>query len=116
MTILSNFVIQCQLFFFPISFSNPIKSDSNSSRWYNKSSVAIIYTKHASEMLAHRGIKQELADQCANNPDITLPTKEGYKIFLKVFGKNYLKLVVSEEMEDKIIITVHWLAKKRVKS
>lgn len=77
--------------------------------------MAIIYTKHAKEMLLHRGIKKAFADQCANNPDITLPTEEGYKIFLKDFGKNYLKLVVSEEMEDKIIITVHWLAKKRIR-
>lgn len=77
--------------------------------------MAIIYTKHAKEMLLHRGIKQELANQCANNPDIILPTEEGQKIYLKDFGKNYLKLVVSEEMEDKIIITVHWLAKRRVK-
>ncbi len=38
-------------------------------------------------MLVHRGIKQELADQCSNNPDITLPTQEGQKIYLKDFGR-----------------------------
>lgn len=77
--------------------------------------MAIIYTKHAKEMLALRGIKLELADQCANDPDQILTTVEGYKIYLKDFGINYLKLVVSEERENKIIITVHWLDKRRVK-
>lgn len=78
--------------------------------------MAIIYTRHAKEMIVHRRIKQELADQCANNPDLMLPTKEGLKIYLKDFGVNYLKLIVAEEGEDKIIITVHWLAKRRVRS
>ena len=41
--------------------------------------------------------------------------KEGKKIYLKDFGKNYLKLVVSEELKDKVVITLHWLAKRRVK-
>lgn len=77
--------------------------------------MAIIYTKHAKEMLEHRRIKQALADQCVNNPDHVLPTAEGKKIYLKDFGVNYLKLVVSEEGADKTIITVHWLDKRRVK-
>lgn len=78
--------------------------------------MAIIYTKHAQEMLIHRGIKKELADECANNPDHTLSSEEDYKIYLKDCGKNYLKLVVSKEEKDKVIITVHWLDKRRVKS
>lgn len=77
--------------------------------------MAIIYTKHAKEMLLHRGIKQELADQCANNPDRVIPGEDDKKIYLKDFGRNFLKLVVLEEVENKIVITVHWLVKKRVK-
>ncbi len=77
--------------------------------------MAIVYTKHAQEMLKYRRIKQELADECAINPDYTLPEEENYKIYLKDYGKNYLKLVVSEEEKHKVIITVHWLDKKRVK-
>lgn len=76
--------------------------------------MAIIYTKHAKEMLILRGIKQELANQCATNPDHILPTEKDKKIYLKDFGINYLKLVVAEDVNNKIIITVHWLAKKRV--
>lgn len=77
--------------------------------------MAIFYTKHAKEMLSHRGIKQELADECINTPDKTLPGNNNKKIYLKDFGKNFLKLVVSEERGNKVIITVHWLAKKRVR-
>ena len=77
--------------------------------------MAIIYTKHAKEMLLHRGIKQELADDCANSPDKILSGEDDKKIYLKDFGKNFLKLVVSEEDGDKVIITVHWLVKKRLK-
>lgn len=77
--------------------------------------MAIIYTKHAKEMLLHRGINQKLADECVNSPDKILSGNNDKKICLKDFGKNFLKLVVAEEGENKIIITVHWLAKKRVR-
>lgn len=75
--------------------------------------MAIKYTKHAKEMLLLRGISKKLADQTVDSPDKISSAKEGKKIYLKDFGKNYLKLVVSEEMNDKVVITVHWLAKKR---
>ena len=61
-----------------------------------------------------RRIKKALVDETINNPDQISPTREGKKIYLKDFGKNYLMLVVSEETDDKIVVTLHWLAKKRV--
>ena len=76
--------------------------------------MAIKYTKHAEEMLILRRIKKALVDETINNPDQISPTREGKKIYLKDFGKNYLMLVVSEETDDKIVVTLHWLAKKRV--
>lgn len=78
--------------------------------------MAIIYTKHAKEMLIHRRIKKEFADECAADPDQIFPAEDEKKIYLKDFGVNFLKLVVSEEGIDKIIITVHWLAKRRLRS
>ncbi len=77
--------------------------------------MAIIYTKHAKEMLLHRNIKQTLADECANNPDRVKLGENDRKIYLKNFGKNFLKLIVSEEGKNKVIITAHWLDKKRVR-
>ena len=77
--------------------------------------MAIIYTKHALEMLKLRNVSQKLADKCVEDPDNTQPGKQEKKIHLKDFGKNFLKLVVAHEPPDKIVITVHWLEKKRVK-
>ncbi|MBI2314805.1 DUF4258 domain-containing protein [Candidatus Daviesbacteria bacterium] len=75
----------------------------------------IIYTKHAKEMLLVRSIDKKLVDKCAVNPDHVLPGDYERKIYLTDFGVNYLKLVVSEEGKNIVIITVHWLDKKRVK-
>ena len=77
--------------------------------------MAVKYTKHAKEMLALRKIDKKLVDQTVENPDKISLGKEGKKIYLKNFGRNYLMLVVSEEKGDKIVVTLHWLAKKRVK-
>lgn len=76
--------------------------------------MAIIYSKHAKEMLSHRDINKEFADKCAADPDKILTANNNKKIYLKDFGTNFLKLIIAEEGEDKIIITVHWVAKKRV--
>lgn len=77
--------------------------------------MPIIYTKHAKEMLALRKIEKRLIEECVNNPDEILPAYEGKKIYLKDLGKNYLKLIISEESLDKVIVTLYWLAKKRIK-
>lgn len=77
--------------------------------------MAIIYTKHAKEMLLYRDINKEFADKCATDPDKILTADKDKKVYLKDFGTNFLKLIVAEEGEDRTIITVHWLAKKRVR-
>lgn len=77
--------------------------------------MAVIYTKHATEMLALRNLKKDLADECAKNPDKILPAKEGKKIYLKNFGSNYLKLIIAEEGEQLVVVTLYWLAKKRAR-
>lgn len=66
-------------------------------------------------MLRLRRIKQELAEKCVKNPDQVLPAQENKKIYLKDFGTNFLKLIVAEEADNKVIITAYWLAKNRVK-
>lgn len=77
--------------------------------------MALIYSPHAKEMLKLRGIKQTLIKQCACSPDYILPTRENRKIYLKDLGTNFLKLILAEEGNDKIIITAYWIAKRRVK-
>lgn len=77
--------------------------------------MAIIFSQHAKEMLKFRDINQSLAKQCVHNPDHILPSRENRKIYLKDFDNNFLKLIVAEEGDNKIIITAHWIAKKRIK-
>ena len=66
-------------------------------------------------MLAFRKLKKNLVKECVSNPDVILPTRGGKKIYLKDYGKNYLKLIVSEENGDRVIVTLYWLVKRRVK-
>lgn len=75
----------------------------------------IIYTKHAEEMIGFRKIKKKQVEDCIKNPDKILSVKEGKKAYLKDFGKNFLKIIVSEEDYAVIIITCYWIAKKRTK-
>lgn len=77
--------------------------------------MAIIYSQHAKEMLKQRQIKQTLVKQCVNDPDYIQLAREDKKIYLKDFGTNFLKLIVAEKDDNKIIITVYWIAKKRIK-
>jgi hypothetical protein len=77
--------------------------------------MKIVYTKHAKDMLVLRNIQMIKVEECINNPDHILPGKFGKKAYLKDFGTNYLKLIVAEEKDRKVVVTLYWLAKKRVK-
>lgn len=77
--------------------------------------IVIIYTKHAEEMLIFRKLKKSWVRKCIDNPDEILNAKEGKKAYLKDFGNNYLKVIVSKEKDDIFVITLYWLAKKKIK-
>ena len=77
--------------------------------------MKIVYTKHAEEMLAFREIKKEFVDKTVKNPDDKSTGKGGKDIVYKNFGKNYLKVVISKEKSEVVVITEHWIAKKRIK-
>lgn len=75
----------------------------------------IRYTKHALENLVKRRINISKVKKCLENPDIKSSGTQGKILYLKDFGKNFLKVVVSEEGRDQVVITEHWIDKKRVK-
>jgi hypothetical protein len=66
-------------------------------------------------MLVFRKLNKRLIRKCIKNPSRILPARAGRKIYLKDLGKNFLKLVVSEEGSNLVIITAYWLEKKRAK-
>ncbi len=74
--------------------------------------MQIIYTKHAREMMNIRNISQSLVEKCVENPEDILSAREGKDIYLKNFGKNFLRVIGVKEQGSIIVITAHWLAKK----
>ena len=77
--------------------------------------MKVVFTKHAAEMLSFRRIKKEFVEETVKNPDDTLEAKSGKMIYFKDFGKNFLKVVVAKEDDKAVVITEHWIAKKRIK-
>lgn len=66
-------------------------------------------------MLAFRKIEERQVKETINSPDDKSKGRSGKAVFYKDFGKNYLKVVISKEEGEVVVITEHWIAKKRVK-
>lgn len=77
--------------------------------------MKIKYTGHAREMLVFRRIKKEQVEATVKEPDDKSIGKSGKDVLYKKFGKIYLKVVISKEKDDVVVITEHWIAKKRIK-
>ena len=75
----------------------------------------IVFTKHAEEMLAVRGIDKKLVESCLLQPFKIVPARENNRAYLKDFNTNSLKVIVAEEQEALVVITVYWFAKNRAK-
>ena len=77
--------------------------------------MKIVYTKHAKEMLTLRKINKKFVEKTLTNPDKVQAGKNRKLIYLKDFGKNYLKVVTTLEKRTMIVITCHWIARDRIK-
>lgn len=77
--------------------------------------MKIKFTKHAREMLVFREIKREQVEAVIKKPDDQSRGESGKNVLYKDFGKNYLKVVIVKEKNEVVVITEHWIAKKRVK-
>lgn len=75
----------------------------------------IKFTKHAKQKLYLRNINKKQVHECILKPDIILPARNGKKALLKDYGKNYLKIIILEENNAIVVITLYWLAKDRLK-
>lgn len=75
----------------------------------------IKYTQHALENLKKRGISKIQVRKCIQNPDIEQSGSGNKTILLKDFGKNFLKVIVSKEARDFVVITEYWIDSRRVK-
>ncbi len=77
--------------------------------------MKITFTKHAREMLLFRRINKEQVEEVIHHPDDKSAGKSGKTVLYKNFGKNYLKVVILKEKDEIVVITNHWIAKKRIK-
>ena len=77
--------------------------------------MKIKFTKHAEEMLVFRKIKRELVVEAIDKPDDKSKGDGDKQVLYKNFGKNNLKVVIVKEKNEVVVITEHWIAKKRVK-
>lgn len=77
--------------------------------------MKVKFTKHAEEMLLFRKIKKEQVVAAIEKPDDKSKGESDKKVLYKDFGENYLKVVIVKEKNEVVVITEHWIAKKRVK-
>lgn len=66
-------------------------------------------------MLAFRNIKKRQVEKTINDPEHKSSGKGGKDVLYKNFGKSYLKVVISKDEDWFVVITEHWIAKKRIK-
>ena len=74
----------------------------------------IVFTKHAEEMLSVRHIDRSKVKSALTQPSRRIKAKEGKVAYFKDFGVNYLKVVVSEENDALVVVTLYWVAKHRI--
>lgn len=75
----------------------------------------IVYTKHAEEMILKRNLKKVFVASCITKPNRIEQAKENKRSYIKDFGRNYLKVIASEEDNALVILTLYWIAKDRIK-
>lgn len=66
-------------------------------------------------MLALRNIKKKQVEETIKTTDNRTEGYENKIVLYKNFGNNYLKVVIAKEGNEVVVITNHWIAKKRIK-
>ena len=77
--------------------------------------MRIVFSDHALIKIGQRKISKELVIKATKNPDFLRPSYGFREERYKKFTKNYLKVVVIKEDEKMVVVTVHWVAKIKIK-
>lgn len=75
----------------------------------------IVFTRHAEEMLAVRGITKPMVSSCLMQPTRRVAARNDKQAYLIDFGTRYLKVIVADEKHSFVVVTLYWVAKYRVK-
>lgn len=62
-----------------------------------------IYTDHARDQMADRGITEREVEFCLNNTEITRPGERGYLILTAHYRGKFIKIVVPEDKPTVIV-------------
>ncbi|MBI4094064.1 hypothetical protein HY417_03810 [Candidatus Kaiserbacteria bacterium] len=71
--------------------------------------MRIEFTSHIRIKMKERRIAESNVLVTIRHPNFTRPTYNGRQERYKKFGRNYLMVVVREESEALVAITVHWV-------
>lgn len=77
--------------------------------------MKVVFTKHAGEGLAFRGIREAQVKRAVERPDFEKEGRESTTVFYKFFGKKCLKIVSSKTEREIMVITCYWTSKERAK-
>jgi hypothetical protein len=70
--------------------------------------VNVVYTAHARQRMALRGITDEMVRQAVEEPDATGTGYEARSLAYRRFPQGRIKVVYVEEAGDVVVITVMW--------
>ena len=68
----------------------------------------IIYTDHAEERIAGRGIQKEWVEEAIKKPDKVMDVRHGRKQAIKKVNREEISVVYAKEGDNVIVITVFW--------
>lgn len=77
--------------------------------------MKIVFSPHAVLKIEQRGLSRRDIIESVTNPGFTRLSYGLREELYKIFGRNYLKVIVKREEDKIIIITAHWLARFRDK-
>lgn len=75
----------------------------------------IVFTKHAEEMLEVRHVDRDKVKSVLTQPSRSIKVREGKVAYFKNFGINDLKVIVSDEKDAFVVITLYWVVKHLMK-
>jgi len=69
----------------------------------------IIFTNHALEKLAQRGITRRFVERALQHPDRIEPARGKRKAAYRKFRARVLKVIFTEERTARVVITEYWV-------
>jgi hypothetical protein len=74
------------------------------------SSIAYIFTDHATRRMRKRGITKKQVRETIEQPEIKYPDRiQGRWVHLRTYGQRQLKIVMVPHDHDVYVVTAYWL-------